>query len=176
MTPLNSVIDKLNRFGNGSAPVPVGDLIDIRHELTANITHNLYGDGDRNEGRAALAVRARVDEIFFHVKPLNTAGWQDAMELGRRTVILVTFVELIEILDRAREAGRGTRKGIKAEMGKLRNDPDRLDRFHDRDKAAIRQMATGLAILAKMRFDRLHESLRARAAEFTNPHPLTTVK
>jgi hypothetical protein len=98
------------------------------------------------------------------------------IESGRRAVIIFTFVELIGILDRAREAGRRTGKSIKTEMGKLLNDPDRFDRIHDRDKAAIRQMASGLAIFARMRFDRLHESLRVRAAEFTNPHPLTRVK
>jgi hypothetical protein len=117
----------------------------------------------------ALKYRASLDEIFFHLKPLNyTYEMASGIESGKRAVILSTFVELIGILDRVREAGGGTGKGIKIEMGKLANDPDRLDRFHDRDKAAIEKIAGGLSILAKARFDNLHENLRARAAPFMN--------
>jgi hypothetical protein len=170
MIPLKNIVEKINRLGDGSAPVPVGDLIDIRYELTANIEHNLYGAGDREEGRTALTVRGRLDEIFFHVTPLNYSDWMaPGVESGKRAVIIHTFVELIGILDRAREAGRETGKSVKTEMGKLLSDPDRLDRFHDRDKATIRQIASGLSIFAKKRFGRLHESLRARAAKFMGP-------
>ena len=137
--------------------VPAGRLIDIRHKLTANIKLNLYRGGDKNEGRDALAARYKLDDFLFNA--------EQTPNVGKRAIIIDTFLELLEILDHARGTGR-TRKGIKAEMQMLANDPDQFDRFHDRDKAAIREMARGLAIFIKIRFDDLHKSLRRQAGQF----------
>jgi hypothetical protein len=168
IVPLNDIARALGTLSN-QVSVSGADLVEIRHKLTANINHNLYGDGDREEGRAALTTRATLDEFLYNVKPLDPPQWQNVTESTRRAIILSTFVELLGILERAREAGHGTRKGIKREMKKLLHDPDRVDRFHDRDKIMIRQIADGFAILAKRRFDRLHENLRVRGGEFMKP-------
>jgi hypothetical protein len=157
VTPLREIMAELMNLG-AECPdgIPAGRLIDIRHKLTANIKFNLYRGGDRNEGRDALAARYKLDDFLFKEQTPN---------VGKKAIILDTFLELLEILDHARDIGR-TRKGIKAEMQKLVDDPDRFDRFHDRDKAAIREMARGLAIFIKIRFDHLHKSVRRQAGQF----------
>jgi hypothetical protein len=104
-----------------------------------------------------LSARYKLDEFFFKA--------EQTPNVGKKAIILDTFGELLEILDHAHDTGR-THKGIKAELQKLVEDPDRFDRFHDRDKAAIREMARGLAIFVKIRFNHLHESLRRRAGQF----------
>ncbi|MEI4927269.1 hypothetical protein Q8G50_32640, partial [Klebsiella pneumoniae] len=46
--------------------IPISRLIDSGHELTALIKQNLYGNGSKDEGRAALMVRNRLDEFVFN--------------------------------------------------------------------------------------------------------------
>ena len=167
VTPLQEIMAEWVNLGVGADSVPDSRLIDIRHKLTANIKFNLYGGGDRKEGRGALQARNSFDNFIFKAKQTDLVRGQiEETIVLKRAIILETFTELLEILDRGREAGGGTRKGIKAEMKKLMDDPDRFDRFNDEDKAAIREMASGLAIFAKIRFDHLHEALRARAGDF----------
>ena len=43
----------------------LGEAIQYRHKLTANIKFNLYGGGTKEEGRRALAARNSLDEIIF---------------------------------------------------------------------------------------------------------------
>jgi hypothetical protein len=158
LTPLREIMAEWQNLGNECpGGVPIRRLNDIRHKLTANIKFNLYGDGDRNEGRDALSARYKLDDFLFKA--------EQTPSVEKRAIILDTFLELLEILDQARDTG-GSRRGIKAEMQKLVDDPDRFDRFHDRDKAAIREMARGLAIFVKIRFNHLHESLRRQAGQF----------
>ncbi len=147
--------------------VPASYLIDLRHELTALIKSELYAGGNKMEGRAALIARRGLDEFFFHTKQSQlTRG--NVADLGalKRAIILETLAEQVTLLEQARDAGGGSRKGIKAEMLKLMDDPDRFDRFNDEDKAAIRKMARGVSILAKIRFDHLHEAIRRRGIPY----------
>jgi hypothetical protein len=167
VTPLQEIMTEWVNLGVGADSVHISRLVDLRHKLTANIKFNLYGGGDRNEGLGALQARNSLDDFILKAKQTDLVrGEIEQTNVLKTAVILETFTELLEILDRGREAGGGTRKGIKAEMKKLMDDPDRFDRFNDEDKAAIREIARGLAIFAKIRFDHLHEALRRRAGQF----------
>jgi hypothetical protein len=158
---------EMTSLGEGSGGVHVSRFVDIRHRLTAIIKFNLYGAGDRDEGRAALLARDRLDDFIFHARQSNLVGGRiEETDVLKRAIILETFGELLDILDHAHDAGGGTSKGVRAEMQKLRDDPDRFDRFNDVDKAAIQEMACGLAIFVKSRFRHLHEGLRRRAGQF----------
>ena len=56
-------------------------MIDVRHELTALIKSELYGGGDKTEGRAALTARRGLDEFFFHTQPRGaTAAEHDVLK------------------------------------------------------------------------------------------------
>jgi hypothetical protein len=141
--------------------------VNVRHKLTANVKFNLYGGGDTNEGRVALVARRGFDDFIVKATPDFLVGGRiEDLAVLKRAIILETFGELLDLLNGAREAGRGTGKGIKAEMQKLMNDADRFDRFNDKDKASIRRMARGLAILVKVRFAHLHKALLRRASKF----------
>ena len=47
-------------------------------------------------------------------------------------------------------------------MLKLIDESDRFDQFDDEDKAAIREIASGVSFFAKIRFDHLHKAIRRR--------------
>jgi hypothetical protein len=169
--PVRDILTRMVQFPvthpNG---IPVADLADIRHMLTASIRHNLYGIGDRNEGRDALRARTSLDQWFFKGKENLAEGSSgDGLVPLYRAIILETFCALVELLDNARKAGGGTRRGIKAQMLELIADPDRIGRFNDADQAKIREIADGLAVFAKVRFDRLHVAIRVRAGQFMPP-------
>ena len=160
---LDDIVDELGGSGAGPSSIPISRLIDVRHQLTALIKSELYGGGNKNEGRAALAARRGLDEFFFHTEQSQlTRGKVADLDTLKRAIILTTLAEQVTLLDEARDADGGSRKGIKAEMQKLMNDPDRFDRFNDEDKAALRKIANGLAVFARSRFDRLNESIRMR--------------
>ena len=50
------------------------------------------------------------------------------------------------------------------------DDPDRFDRFNDKDKAAIREIARGWSFFAKSWFKHLHESIRSRGIPYMHTH------
>jgi hypothetical protein len=166
VTPLQEIMAEWVEWVNLGEPITPSRLVDSRSKLTANIKFNLYRGGDRDEGRDALIARNGLDDFIFKATQEDLVqGRIEMTDPGKRAIIIETYLELVDLLDHARITG-GTRRGIKAEMQKLINDPDRFDRFNDDDKAAIREMARGLAIFVKIRFDRLHESLRRRAGRF----------
>jgi len=112
-----------------------------------------------------------LDECFFHTEQSQlTRGNVADLDALKRAIILETLAEQVTLLEQVRDAGGGSRKGIKAEMLKLIDDPDRFDQFNDEDKAAIREMARGVSIFAKIRFNHLHESIRRRAIPFIRYH------
>ena len=158
------VCDILEEAAQFEGGVPLSHMIDLRHELTVLIKSELYGGGDKIEGRAALTARQRLDGFFFHTNPLGvTAADLDGL---KSAIILTTLGELMDLLDQARDAGGG----IKAEMLNLMNDPDRFDRFNVRDKDAIREIARGWSFFAKIRFKALHEDIRRRGIPYMNTH------
>jgi hypothetical protein len=112
VTPLRGIIAEWRNLGNECPDgVPVGRLIDIRHKLTANIKFNLYRGGDRNEGRSALEARYELDDFLFNA--------EQTPNIGKKAVTIDTFLELLEILDHARETGssywrEGARDGHEA--------------------------------------------------------------
>ncbi|HEY1884822.1 MAG TPA: hypothetical protein VGG86_02085 [Roseiarcus sp.] len=158
---VGDILEEAAQFEGG---VPLSRMIDLRHELTFLIKSELYGGGDKIEGRAALTARQRLDGFFFHTNPLGaTAAELDGL---KSAIILTTLAEQADLLAQARDAGGG----IKAEMLKLMNDPDRFDRFNDQDKAAIREIARGWSFFAKIRFKALHETIRRRGIPYMHTH------
>lgn len=148
-----------------STGVPLGHLISARHKLTALIKTELYGGGSKVEGRAALIARRQLDEFFFRTVPSDLAqGDVSELEPLKRAIILETLTEQISLLEQARDGGSW--KGIQAGMLMLMDDPDRLERFNDEDKATIRKIAHGWSFLATIRFNRLHEVIRRRATPY----------
>lgn len=168
------VKDIVDEFGGSDVRppgVPVSRLIDLRDELTALIKSELYGGGNKTEGRAALLARQKLDEFFFHTKQSHlTRGNVGDIDVLKSGIILETLAEQVDLLDRARDAGGGSQKGIQTEMLKLMNDPDRFDRFSDKDKAAIREIARGWSFFAKSRLQRLHEAIRRRGIPYMHTH------
>ena len=163
----SDIVEELGGSGAVSPSVSVSRLIDLRHELTALIRSELYGGGNKVEGRAALIARRELDEFFFHTERSQiTRGHVADLDAMKRAVILETLAEQVTLLEQARDAGGGSRSGIKTEMLKLMDDPDRFDRFNDEDKAAIREIARGVSFFAKTRFDHLHEAIRRRGIPY----------
>lgn len=161
------IVEEWGSLEAGSPRVPLARLIDLRHELTALIKSELYGGGNKVEGRAALIARRHLDEFFFHTEQSQLARGKVAdLDALKRAIALETLAEQVTLLEQARDAGGGFRKGIKAEMLKLMNDPDRFDRFNDDDKAAIREIARGVSFFAKIRFNHLHEAIRRRGIPY----------
>ena len=150
--------------------VPLARLVDARHELTALIKSELHGGGNKTEGRAALIARRHLDEFFFHTEQSHLVRGNVAdIEGLKRAIILETLYEQVTLLDQARDAGGGSQKGIKAQMLRLVEDPDRFDRFNDEDKAAIRKIASGAAFFARTRFNQLNEAIRMRGIPYMPP-------
>jgi hypothetical protein len=142
------------------------DLVGIRHKLTANIRENLFEGRNRAEGVNALTYRKHLDDLILNRLPKDAPNREYVRNSTARAIILDTTLELLGILDRAKDAGRGRGRGIKAEMQKLPDDSDRIGAFHERDKATIRRIAEGSFFFAKARFDILHEDLRRRMTPF----------
>ena len=167
----SDIFEELAGLKADSPGVPISRLIDTRHELTALIKSELYGGGDKIEGRAALMARRGLDEFFFHTEQSQlTQGNVADLEVLKSAIILETLGEQVDLLDQARDAGGGSQKGIQAEMLKLMEDPDRFDRFNDKDKAAIREIARGWSFFAKSRFKHLHEAIRRRGIPYMHTH------
>ena len=141
----SDISEELAGLKANSPGVPLSHLIDTRQELTALIKSELYGGGDKMEGRAALMARRGLDEFFFHAEQSQlTRGNVADLDVLKSAIILETLAEQVDLLDQARDAGDGSQKGIQAEMLKLMDDPDRFDQFNDKDKAAIREVAAKL--------------------------------
>jgi hypothetical protein len=165
--PVDDIVRELGGSEVGPPGVPLSRLIDIRHELTTLIKSELYGGGNKMEGRAALIARRKLDDFLFHAEQHHLARGNAAdLDALKRGIILTTLAEQVELLEQARDVGGGSRKAIKAGMLKLMDDADRFDRFDDEDKAAIREIARGASFFAKRRFDHLHEAIRGRGAQY----------
>ena len=163
---MDDIAEELGGSG-GPIGVPVSRVVDLRHQLTALIKSELYGGGSKTEGRAALMARQRLDEFFFRTEQSQFAqGRVTDLAPLKRGIILETLAELVDLLDQARNAGGGSIRGLRAQMQKLVNDPDRFARFNDEDKAALRKMADGSALFVKSRFNRLHVAIRRRGIPF----------
>jgi len=147
--------------------VPLSRLLDTRDNLTALIEQNLYGRGQKSEGRAALIVRNRLDEFLFNISPdtILKGEHTDLLPL-KRGIVLQGYAELIAILDdyssRFGSNGNAIRKGMSA----LSSDPDVLGRFTAEQQARIQAIGRGYSYFAKKRFDQLHLSIRREAGSY----------
>lgn len=147
--------------------IPISRLIDARHELTALIKRNLYGKGSKDEGRAALIARNRLDEFVFDATDDKFARGK-AADLAplKKAIIIETHLELLGILKdyRARfgRGGKSTKQGMLA----IISDPDAFGRFPPDLQGKIQAIATGSSLLANRRFDRLDVQIRTEAGRF----------
>jgi hypothetical protein len=129
-----------------SEGVPISRLIDTRHKFTALIKQNLYGKGSKNEGRAALIARNKLDEFVFGATDDNfTKGNSADLDSLKRAIIIETHTELLDILTdyRARfgRGGKATKQGMLA----IVSDPDVFGRFNPDHQGKIQAIATGSA-------------------------------
>jgi hypothetical protein len=150
-----------------SEGVHISRLIDTRHEFTALIKQNLYGKGSKDEGRAALIARNKLDEFVFDLTDNELAKGNSAdLAPLKRAIILETYTELLDILSdyRARfgRGGKATKQGMLA----IISDPDVFGRFNPDDQGKIQAIATGSSLLANRRFDRLGLQIRTEAGRF----------
>lgn len=150
--------------------VPVPRLIDARHEFTALIKQNLYGGGSKTEGRAALIARNSLDNFIFNTTDdILTRGNAADLAPLKRSIILETYAELLDILDDYRARfGRGG-KAAKQGMSAILSDPDVLGRFNPDHQAKIGAIARGSSLFAKRRFNQLHLLIRMEAGQFMPP-------
>jgi hypothetical protein len=170
----SDISEELAGLKANSPGVPLSRLIDTRQELTALIKAELYGGGDKMEGRAALMARRGLDEFFFHTEQSQlTRGNVADLDVLKGAIILETLAEQVDLLDQARDAGDGSQKGIQAEMLKLMDDPDRFDRFNDKDiwyaNPRYEQAANNPSVkAAKQAYDEALAKARAEADAPTN--------
>jgi hypothetical protein len=144
---------------NPESGVPIGKLIDTRHELSALIKANLYDytGGNKNEGRAALIARQSLDKFILNTPPISGDAETVRETYISATTLEMTLGELCDILDTyyAKSNSRA-----KAAMGYLVADKDALFRFDPQSQHAIDKIAHGSEWFANRRFKRLHESIR----------------
>jgi hypothetical protein len=82
--------------------------------------------------------------------------------MRRFMVHLVTEVEFEEGDEASDVAAQNYQKHLKETV----QNADRSDRFNDKDKAAIREIARGWSFFAKIRFKALHETIRRRGIPY----------
>ena len=89
--------------------VPISRLVDLRHELTALIKQNFYGEGSKPEGQAAVITRNHLDDfVFGATDDMLVKGKSADLVPLKRAIILETYAELLAILDDySRRFGRG---------------------------------------------------------------------
>jgi hypothetical protein len=143
---------------NTESGIPIGKLIDTRHEFSALIKANLYDytGGNKSEGRAALLARQALDKFILDTPPIS--GDAEALrETYINATTLETLGELCDLLDTyyAKSNSRA-----KAAMACLVADKDALFRFLPPQQRTIEKIANGLEWLADRRFKELHESIR----------------
>ena len=146
-------------MSNTENGIPVGELIDKRHALSALIKENLYDytGGNKNEGRAALIARQSLDKFIVDTPPISGDA-KTVRETYMSAITLETLAELCDILDTYyAKADRA-----KAAMAYLIADKDALSRFDTECQQAIDRIAHGSEWFANRSFKRLHESNQAR--------------
>jgi hypothetical protein len=144
--------------------VPISRVIDTRHELTALIKQNLYGEGSKPEGQAALIARNSLDDSIFRMTDdMLVKGKSGDLGPLKRAIILETYSELLAILDDYSRRFGGGGKAVKQGMSAVLSDPDVFGRFNAEHQTKIQAIATGSSLFAKSRFDELHLSIRAEA-------------
>jgi hypothetical protein len=86
---VDDIVEELGGSGAGSLSVPASRLVDLRHELTALIKSELYGGGNKTEGRAALIARRELDKFFFDTEQSQlTRGNVADLDALKRAIIL----------------------------------------------------------------------------------------
>ena len=147
--------------------VPISRLVDLRHELTALIKQNLYGEGSKPEGQAAVITRNHLDDfVFGATDDMLVKGKSADLVPLKRAIILETYAELLAILDDySRRFGRGG-KAVKQGMSTVLSDPDVFSRFNGDHQTKIQAIAAGFSLFAKRRFDRLYLSIRTEAGRY----------
>ena len=141
--------------------------MDLRHELTALIKQNLYGEGSKSEGQAAVITRNHLDDfVFGATDDMLVKGKSGDLAPLKRAIILETYSELLSILDDySRRFGDGG-KAVKQGMSTVLSDPDVFGRFNGDHQTKIQEIAAGSSLFAKRKFDGLYLSIRSEAGQY----------
>ena len=135
--------------------LPLGEVIRTRHDLTANIEFNLYGDGAKEEGRTALAVRNSLDEMIFGATASDLVnGDSGGLDHLKRAIVMETIAERLHILEGIYKIAKKNRSSVKQEMANIIVDRDRFERFTPNHRGIMKTAASGSVFLATWRLKR----------------------
>lgn len=163
VTSLDEITNSFESLRNKA--MEVGTLIDLRHKLTANIQFNLYGGGDKGEGRKALAVRNALDETIFGTTDADLVDpSKGGIEQLKRAISLENLSEKMQILEGVARNAKAI--GMKAELVNLLTDGDRFDRFSAAHQIQIKAGATGFSFLANWRINKVIDALQLEARNY----------
>jgi hypothetical protein len=167
MNPIN-LDDILANFETWRGkPLPLGELIETRHKLTANIEFNLYCGGSKEEGRKALSVRNSLDELIFKARPSDLIdGKSDGLDHLKRAITVENLAERLQILEEVSKNAKGSAKKLKEELINVLVDRDRFERFFPEQQSNIKAAAIGSSFLAFRRLNKIMDSLRQQALEY----------
>ena len=160
VTSLDEITSTFESLRNKA--LQVSTLIDLRHKLTANIGFNLYGGGDKSEGRQALAVRNALDATIFSTTDADLVDpSKGGLEQLKHAINLENLSEKMQILEGVARNAKVI--GMKAELVNLLTDGDRFDRFIPAHQKQIKAGATGFAFLANWRINKVIDAIQLEA-------------
>lgn len=160
--PLQEIVAEFEELRN--KPVKIGNMIQLRHSLTANISYNLYGSGDREEGRKALNVRNLFDQHILNASAEDMVdGNLGGLNEFKKGLTLENLAEQLEILEDIEKHAQAS--GLKNALVALIMDPDKMMRFNQGQRELLKKGATGLPFFAKGRFQKVMRSIQNEAMQ-----------
>lgn len=162
VTSLNDITADFQSLRNKATELST--FIDIRHKLTANIEFNLYGGGDKEEGRQALAIRNTLDETLFGASAADMVGGdKGGLDHMKQAITLENLSEKMQILEGVARKAKAT--SMKAALIDLLTDADRYTRFIPEHQKLIKAGAAGLPFLANWRINKVIDAIQRDARE-----------
>ena len=157
VTPLNDIISDIQNLLNKE--MEIGMVVELRHKLTNSVRFNLYGDGDKDDGRKALAIRNSLDETLFNASASDVVGGdRSGLDHLKRAITLENLSEKMRLIEEAKQYAIVA--GMKAALTNLVMDVDKLDRFSPEHQEVIKKGATGLSLLSNQRINRVVNSIQ----------------
>lgn len=157
LIPLEEISIDIQSLKNQSSEI--SQWIDIRHKLTANIQFNLYGAGDKEEGRKALKLRNVLDESIFRITPKDMMrGDMAGVPAMIRAINLENLSEKMALLEGIVREAKIT--STKQELVSFIMDPDKLERFSHAHQQLLKDGATGLKFFANRKLNKVIDALQ----------------
>ncbi len=153
ITTLDEILLDISSLKHGQ-PMELSTLINLRHKLTTNIDYNLYNGGNKEEGRKALEVRGVLDNLVFNSSSEDLIDENsDGLTHLKNAITLEILAEQMQILEGVIKNAK--KKGMKNELINLLADPDKFSRFIPSHQEIIKAGATGFALLANRRINKV---------------------